>query len=96
MKLDIRHTLKSKTIRGILIVLIAVLMQIFAIQPEQVSQTIDEFGPTIDKLQEQPSANNMEFMLRLAEFFGLAYAAYGRVVAQQPLVKKKGEGTNGK
>ena len=88
MKLDIANMLRSKTIHGILVVLIAVIMQSFVIAPQEVAQTIDDLGPSWEQVT-QGQANSPESITHLLEFAGLAYAAYGRSVAKKPLIKKK-------
>ena len=88
MKFDIASALKSKTIRGILVVLIAVAMQSFVISPQEVTQTIDDLGPSWEQVSQEQS-NPLESLTHFLEFAGLAYAAYGRVVAKKPLIKTK-------
>jgi len=88
MKLDIISALKSKTIRGILIVLIGITMQLFVIAPQEVAQTIDDLGPSWEQVP-QGQASPFESITHFLEFTGLAYAAYGRAVARKPLMKIK-------
>lgn len=89
MNIDLSKLLKSKTIRGLLIVVIAMAVQMFAIQPQEVTQTIDALGPSLNKVTQEPRGDPVKLVANIAEIFGLAYAAYGRVVARQPLTKKK-------
>ena len=88
MKIDIKSVLKSKTIRGILVVLIAVAMQLFVIAPQEVTKTIDDLGPSWEQVAQEQS-NPLETLTHFMEFAGLAYAAYGRAVAKKPLMKTK-------
>jgi len=88
MKLDIASMLRSKTIRGILVVLIAVIMQSFVIAPQEVAQTIDDLGPFWGQ-EAQGQSSLVETITYILEFAGLSYAAYGRAVAKKPLTKTK-------
>jgi len=88
MKIDLSKTLKSKTIRGLIIVVVALLLQTFAIAPQEVAQTIDDLGPSWNQVTPEQS-DPLVALTKLAQLAGLAYAAYGRTVAKQPLVKEK-------
>jgi len=88
MKFDISSALKSKTIRGILIVLIALAMQSFVISPQEVAMTIDDLGPSWEQVSQEQSSP-LESFAHILEFAGLTYAAYGRAVAKKPLMKTK-------
>lgn len=81
MEIDTKDFTKSKTMRSLAICLIIVVMNIMGIGEAEVGKTID----TMHEMQGGKTENIKDILMLI----GVGGAAYGRVVADKPLGRKK-------
>ncbi len=75
-----KNPLKSKTIQGLLVAAIIVIMSILGVGEEQIGETIDTISDTTG--QQTEAAKNIGLLGTIL------YSIYGRSVAKGPLIGK--------
>ena len=80
-RIDFKAMCKSGTMRSLVLIVIVVLMQMFGVGQQEVGETID----TVNQQQGQ----GIETLISVILLILTGRAAYGRAVAEKPILKKK-------
>lgn len=80
-QIDFKTLYKSGTMRSLALIVVVVLMQLFGVGQQEVADTID----TVDQQQ----GHTVEILISVILLALTGRAAYGRAVAEKPILKKK-------